>query len=60
MRFSFDATSRLAVQALQSSSADAFFAADLEWMDWLEERATVREGKAMAIAGNELVVGHTG
>ena len=56
MRFSFDATSRLAVQALQSSSADAFFAADLEWMDWLEERATVREGKAMAIAGNELVV----
>ena len=56
VRFSFGATSRLAVQALQSSSADAFFAADLEWMDWLEERATVREGKAMAIAGNELVV----
>ena len=56
VRFSFDATSRLAVQALQSSSADAFFAADREWMDWLEERATVREGTAMVIAGNELVV----
>ncbi len=56
VRFSFDATSRLAVQALQSSSADAFFAADLEWMDWLEERAIVREGTEMAIAGNELVV----
>ena len=56
VRFSFDATSRLAVQALQSSSADAFFAADLEWMDWLEERAIVSEGTAMVIAGNELVV----
>lgn len=56
VRFSFDATSRLAVQALQSSSADAFFAADLEWMDWLEERATVREGTPVPFAANELVV----
>ena len=56
VRFSFDATSRLAVQALQSSSADAFFAADLEWMIWLEERAALREGAAKAVAANELVV----
>ena len=55
VRFSFDATSRLAVQALQSPSADAFFAADREWMDWLEQRAVVRAGTAVAIAANELV-----
>lgn len=56
VRFSFDATSRLAVQALQSPSADAFFAADRQWMDWLEQRAVVREGIAVAMAANELVV----
>ncbi len=56
VRFSFDATSRLAVQALQSRDADAFFAADLEWMDWLEQRAVVRQGAVIAMAANELVV----
>jgi molybdate transport system permease protein len=56
VRFSFDATSRLAVQVLQSPSADAFFAADLEWMNWLEERAAMLEGAAKSIAANELVV----
>lgn len=56
VRFSFDATSRLAVQALQSPSADAFFAADFEWMSWLEERTAIREGAAKSIAANELVV----
>jgi len=56
VQFSFDATSRLAVQALQSPSADAFFGADLEWMKWLEERSAIREGDAESVAANELVV----
>jgi molybdate transport system permease protein len=54
--FSFDATSRLAVQATQSGSADVFFAADREWMRWLVERDAVSASSATLIGMNELVV----
>ena len=54
--FSFDATSRLAVQATQSVSPDVFFAADRRWMRWLEERGAVARGEAASVAANELVV----
>ena len=54
--FSFDATSRLAVQASQSGSGDVFFSADPQWIRWLEEQGTVSPGSAIHFAVNDLVI----
>ena len=54
--FSFDATSRLAVQASQSGSGDVFFSADPQWIRWLEEQGTVSPGSAVHFAANDLVI----
>ena len=54
--FSFDATSRLAVQASQSGAGDIFFSADLQWIRCLEEQGTVSLGSAVHFAANELVI----
>ena len=54
--FSFDATSRLAVQASQSGAGDIFFSADPQWIRWLEEQGTVSLGSAVHFAANELVI----
>ena len=54
--FSFDATSRLAVQASQSGAGDIFFSADPQWIRWLEEQGTVSPGSAVHFAANELVI----
>ena len=54
--FSFDATSRLAVQASQSGSGDVFFSADPQWIRWLEEQGTVSPGSAIHFAANDLVI----
>jgi molybdate transport system permease protein len=54
--FSFDATSRLANQALANPSADVFVAADLDWMQWLEMHGRVVRGAPALVASNELVV----
>lgn len=56
VRFSFDATSRLASQAVAGARADAFFAADEQWMRWLEDEGAVTPGGARIVAGNDLVV----
>lgn len=56
VRFSFDATSRLAPQALEGAPADLFFSADRAWMDWLLERGGVLAGSERDFLGNELVV----
>lgn len=56
IRFSFDATSRLAPQALQTAFADLFFSADREWIRWLEERGAIEPGRARYVAGNQLVI----
>lgn len=56
VRFSFDATSRLAPQAMAGAQADVFVAADERWMRWLERQGAVDVGRARVIAGNELVV----
>ena len=45
--FSFDATSRLAVQASQSGAGDIFFSADPQWIRWLEEQGTVSPGLSL-------------
>jgi molybdate transport system permease protein len=56
IRFSFDATSRLAPQALEAGHADVFFSADREWILWLEERGAIEPGQARIVAGNQLVL----
>jgi len=56
LRFSFDATSRLAPQAVAGARADVFVAADESWMRWLETRGVVEVGSSRIVAGNELVV----
>lgn len=53
VRFSFDASSRLAKQVESGAPADAFFSADQEWMDWLDARGLVAD--RVTLAGNTLV-----
>ncbi len=55
VRFSFSATSRLAPQAVQSS-ADVFFSADEEWMEWLQSRGAVDADDVRSFLGNRLVL----
>ena len=56
VRFSFDATSRVAPQILQGAPADLFFSADEAWMDWVAERGAIQEETRVALLGNELVL----
>jgi molybdate transport system permease protein len=56
VRFSFDATSRLAPQILQGVPADLFFSADEAWMDWVAEGGGIQDGTRVTLLGNELVL----
>lgn len=56
VRFSFDATSRLATQAVEGAPADLFFSADHAWMAWLVERGRVDPSAVVDFLGNELVL----
>jgi len=56
VRFSFDATSRVAPQILQGAPADLFFSADEAWMDWVAEGGGIREATRVTLLGNELVL----
>ncbi len=55
VRFSFDATSRLAPQIFRGVPADVFISADGEWMKWLEERGSVDSTVVFPLVTNELV-----
>lgn len=55
VRFSFDATSRLAAQADAGAPADLFVSADEAWIDWLAQRNLLAPGAPRVVAGNELV-----
>jgi molybdate transport system permease protein len=55
VHFSFDATSRLAPQAVAGARADVFVAADDHWVRWLVERGVADAGSARVVARNELV-----
>ncbi len=55
LRFSFDATSRLAPQILRGAPADVFISADEVWMRWLEERGVVDGASIRPVATNQLV-----
>lgn len=55
VRFSFDATSRLAPQALRGAPADVFLSADPAWVRWLHTRGALAGG-ARLLLRNTLVV----
>lgn len=56
VRFSFDATSRLAPQILQGAPADLFFSADERWMDWVEERGGILQESRLTLLANRMVL----
>lgn len=56
VRFSFDATSRLAPQAIRGAAADLFFSADEEWMTWLRDQGGIAQGTERRFLANSLVV----
>ena len=53
---SFAASSVLAKQIEAGAPADVFFSADLEWMDYLEQRRLLRPGARHNVVGNRLVL----
>ncbi|MGH8251109.1 MAG: molybdate ABC transporter substrate-binding protein [Steroidobacteraceae bacterium] len=56
VRYSFAASSALARQIESGAPADVFVSADLEWMDYLEERERIDAASRRVVAGNELVL----
>jgi molybdate transport system substrate-binding protein len=56
VKLSFAASSVLARQIESGSPADVFFAADLEWMDYLQSRNLINKGSRRDVLGNKLVL----
>jgi len=56
VRFSFAASSALARQIESGAPADVFISADLEWMDYLEQRSLIDAKSRRNVAGNRLVL----
>lgn len=54
--FSFDASSRLAKQVEAGAPVDAFFAADTEWMNYLDEKGLIDTSTRANLLGNTLVL----
>lgn len=53
---SYGASSALARQIEQGAPADIFISADLDWMDYLEEKNLIRSGTRRNLLGNRLVL----
>ena len=53
---SYAASSVLAKQIEAGAPADAFFSADLTWVDYLEERGLLKRGSRRDVLGNALVL----
>lgn len=53
---SLAASSVLAKQIEAGAPADVFFSADLEWMDYLDQRGLLRAGSRHDVVGNHLVL----
>jgi len=53
---SFAASSVLARQAAAGARADLFVSADMEWMDFLEQRSMLAPGTRVSFLGNRLVL----
>ena len=54
--FNFDSSSRLAKQIEAKAPADAFFSADTEWMDYLDNKGLIEKSTRVQLLGNSLVV----
>ena len=53
---SYAASSALAKQIEQGAPADIFFSADLDWMDYLEERKLIDPATRKSLLGNAIVL----
>jgi len=53
---SLAASSTLAKQVAAGAPADVYFSADLQWMDYLEQRGLLRAGSRRDVVGNSLVL----
>jgi molybdate transport system substrate-binding protein len=56
VKFSFAASSALARQIESGAPADVFFSADLEWMDYLQDRKLIQVATRHDVLGNHLVL----
>ena len=56
VRVSYAASSALARQIEQGAPADVFFSADLEWMDYLQQRNKLDAAQRRNLLGNHLVL----
>ncbi|MEL1266018.1 molybdate ABC transporter substrate-binding protein [Pseudoxanthomonas putridarboris] len=56
VRVSYAASSALARQIEQGAPADVFFSADLEWMDYLQQRDKLEASTRRDLLGNQLVL----
>lgn len=56
VRFSFAASSVLARQIDAGAGADVYFAADQEWMDYLEQRGRIQKVSRRNVLGNRLAL----
>jgi len=56
VRISFAASSALARQIEAGARADIFFAADQEWMDYLQHKQLIDRSSRMELLGNRLVL----
>jgi molybdate transport system substrate-binding protein len=56
VRTSLAASSTLAKQIEAGAPADVYFSADLQWMDYLEQRGLLKPGSRHDVAGNSLVL----
>jgi molybdate transport system substrate-binding protein len=54
--FNFAASSTLARQIEQGAVANLFASADLQWMDWLDQRHLIVDGTRRTLLGNTLVL----
>lgn len=53
---SYAASSVLARQIEQGAPADIFISADLDWMDWLQQRNLIKTDTRQVLLGNDLVL----
>jgi molybdate transport system substrate-binding protein len=53
---SLAASSALAKQIEQGAPADVFASADLDWMDYLEQKKLIKDGTRLNLLGNRLVL----